>query len=59
MSGAPFLTLSELYDVPVGFVTPPSFEVLLYLRSQKGGCCSILDYLSCSYYNLEFLCNEK
>ena len=49
-SGAPLHTLSKLYDVPVGFVTPPLFWgcVLLYLRSRKGGCCSILDDLSCS-----------
>ena len=26
--------------------------VLLYLCSPKGGCCSILDYLSCSCWNL-------
>ena len=25
-SGAPLHTLSKLYDVPVGFVTPPHFE---------------------------------
>ena len=25
-SGAPLHTLSKLYDVPVGFVTPPYFE---------------------------------
>ena len=42
-------TLSKLYDVPVGFVSPLfSRCVLLYLRSPKGGCCSISDDLSCS-----------
>ena len=39
-SGAPLHTLSKLYDVPVGFVTPLVWgSALLYLRSQKGGCC--------------------
>ena len=51
-SGAPLhtCTLSKLCDVPVGFVTPSLFWgcVLLYLRSPKGGCCSISDDLSCS-----------
>ena len=47
-SGAPLHTLSKLYDVPVGFVSPIWCSVLLYLRSPKGGCCSISDYLSCS-----------
>ena len=53
-SGAPLHTLSKLYDVPVGFVTPPYFEaeILLILRSPKGGCCSISDDLSCSYYQI-------
>ena len=27
-SGAPLHTLSKLYDVPVGFVSPPSFEAV-------------------------------
>ena len=27
-SGAPLHTLSKLYDVPVGFVTPPYFEAV-------------------------------
>ena len=46
--GAPFRTLSKLYDVPVGFVHPRFWGcVLLYLRSPKGGCCSISDDLSC------------
>ena len=48
-SGALLHTLSKLYDVPVGFVTPPPyFEAvsLLYLRSPKGGCCSISDDMS-------------
>ena len=38
-------------DVPVGFVTPPPPIVYLnvaFLRSPKGGCCSISDDLSCS-----------
>ena len=51
-SGAQLLTLSKLYDVPVGFVTPLLHVwecVLIYLRSPKGGCCSISDDLSCSY----------
>ena len=50
-SGAPLHTLSKLYDVPVGFVTPPPLiwgSVLLYMRSLKDGCCSISDELSCS-----------
>ena len=50
-SGAPLHTLSKLYDVPVGFVTPPPLFwgwILLILRSPKGGCCSISDDLSCS-----------
>ena len=52
-SGAPLHTLSKLYNVPVGFVTPPPyFEawILLILRSPKGGCCSISDDLSCSWF---------
>ena len=51
-SGAPLHTLSKLYDVPVGFVSPPPLFwvwILLILRSPKGGCCSISDDLSCSY----------
>ena len=52
-SGAPLHTLSKVYDVPVGFVTPPLIlgSVLLCLRSPKGGCCSISDGLSssCNY----------
>ena len=50
-SGAPLHTLSKLYDVPVGFVPPPpnfEAEYCLFLRSPKGGCCSISDDLSCS-----------
>ena len=48
-SVAPLHTLSKLYDVSVGFVTLLfSGCVLLYLRSPKGGCCSISDDLSCS-----------
>ena len=45
MSVAPLHTLSKLYDVPVCFVVPPFIwdSVLLYLRSPKGGCCSISD----------------
>ena len=51
-SGAPLHTLSKLYDVPVGFVTPPPPILRLniaFLRSPKGGCCSISDDLSCSF----------
>ena len=45
-----FLTLSKLYDVAVGFVSPLiSGSVLLHLRSPKGSCCSISDDLSCSW----------
>ena len=41
-----FVTLT----VTVGFVTPLFWGcVLLYLRSAKGGCCSISDDLSCSF----------
>ena len=50
-SGALIHTLSKLYDVPVGFLTPPPPFwgcVLLYSWSPKGGCCSISDDLSCS-----------
>ena len=48
--GATLHTLSKLYDVPVGFVNPLFLgSVLLYLRSPKGGCCSILDDLSDSW----------
>ena len=49
-SGAPLHTLSKLYDVTVGFVAPLLIwdSVLLYLRSPKGGFCSISDDLSCS-----------
>ena len=36
-SGAPLHTLSKLYDVPVGFVTPPYFEaVYAYFAVAKG-----------------------
>ena len=51
-SGAPLHTLSKLYNVPVGFVTPPPLFwgwILLILRSPKGGCCSISDDLSCPF----------
>ena len=47
-SGAPLHTLSKLDDVPVGFYPPLLRQCLLYLRSPKGGCCSISDDLSCS-----------
>ena len=40
--------LSKWYDIPVGFVSPFWGSVLLYLRSPKGGCCLISDYLPCS-----------
>ena len=53
-SGAPLHTFSKLYDVPVGFVNPPFLGcVLLYLRSPKGGCCSISDDLTCSWLQRE------
>ena len=49
-SGAPLHTLSKLYDNPVDFVTPPILRLnIAFLRSPKGGCCSISDDLSCSY----------
>ena len=46
-SVSPLHTLSKLYDVSVGFVTPPLIQgsVLIYLRSPKVGCCSISDNL--------------
>ena len=48
-SGAPLHTMCKL----VGFVPPPPPLILggalLYLRSLKGGCCSISDDLSCSF----------
>ena len=49
-SGAPLHTLSKLYNVPVGFVDPPSLleAVNCFFRSPYGGCCSISDYSSCS-----------
>ena len=49
-SGAPLHTLSKSYDVPVGFVAPSPLNwgnSLLYLRSPKGGCCSVSDDWSC------------
>ena len=51
-SGAPLHTLSKLYYIPVGFVTPFLLWgcVLLYLWSPKGCCCSISDDLYCSWY---------
>ena len=49
-SGEPLHTLSKLYDVPVCFVIPLFLDsVFLYLRSPKGDCCSISEYLPCSY----------
>ena len=43
-----FILCQHLYDVPAGFVTPLFWGcVLLYLRSPKGGCCSISDDMSC------------
>ena len=60
-SGEPLHTLSKLYDVPIGFVnTPPLFWgcVLLYLRSPKGGCCSISDDLPC-FFLFFFLFGRK
>ena len=49
-SGAPLHTLSKLYNVPVGFVTPlPILRLrIAYLWSPKVDCCSISDDLSCS-----------
>ena len=55
-SGAPLHTLWKLYDVHVGFVPPPPLFwgwILLILRSPKGGCCSISDALSCSWWYAE------
>ena len=52
-SAAPLHTLSKLYDVPVGFVSP-SF---VHLRSPKGGCCSISDDLSCLAYSYSEMSN--
>ena len=51
-SGAPLHTLSKWYDVSIGCVTPSLIlgSVLLYLRSPMGGCCSISDDLSYSYW---------
>ena len=43
-SGAPLHTLSNLYDVPVCSVPPPPYfdaVYCFYMRSPKGGCCSI------------------
>ena len=38
------------------YLPPPLFwgSVLLYMRSPKGGCCSIADDLTCSYGNATF-----
>ena len=48
-SSAPLHTLSKLYDVPVGFVSPTILRLCIaYLPSRKGGCCLISDDLSCS-----------
>ena len=62
-SGAPLHTLSKLYDVLVGFETPSFEAVYCFLRSLKGGCCSISDYLSWSFIetnmrSLWYLCNK-
>ena len=45
LSSASPHTLSKLYVVSVGFVTPPPspFNVFPYLRSPRDCCCSILD----------------
>ena len=38
-SGSPLHTLSKLYDVPVGFVSPLTPKsVMLYIRSPEGVC---------------------
>ena len=72
-SDAPLHTWSKLYVFPVGFDPHPFLiwgRVLLYLWSPKGGCCSISDYLSCSWYSSRtifkgvndchlFLCNRN
>ena len=43
----------SLYSYSISFVTPLFMgSVLLYLRSPRGGCCSISDDLSCSVNNL-------
>ena len=52
--GAPLHTLSKLYNVPVGFVSPLPLLILrlridLFAVAAKGGCCSISDDLSWSY----------
>ena len=48
-----WIFMSELlFDVPVGFVYTSRLiwgSELLYFRSPKVGCCSILDDLSCSW----------
>ena len=50
-SGAHFASyFIKIVDVPVGFVNPLIWGiVLLYLQSPKGDCCLILDDLSCSF----------
>ena len=54
LSCAPLHTLSNSYDVPVGFVPLPLWNcVLLYLRSPKGVCCSISDDLSYSHGDID------
>ena len=56
-SVAPLHTLSKLYDVPVGFKPLPYFKAVyffIYGRRCDGGCCSILDDLSCSYHGKYF-----
>ena len=49
-SGAPIYTLSKLYDVSFGCVTPPHlWQCIAYFRLPKGGYWSISDYSSCSF----------
>ena len=49
-SDTPLLSLSTLYDVPVGFVLLPylSQSVVLF-SSTEGNCCSISEDLTCSW----------
>ena len=47
-------TLSKLYDVPIGFVHPASFEAVYCFICgglRVAACCSISDDLSCSWNN--------
>ena len=50
--GAPLLTLSKLYDVPVGFVPPLLSQCIAIFAVAEGLLLSISNDLSCSYKNL-------